>query len=61
MTLRVHLRVKLTVSTRSSILDSRFSKPFDQSQDAEECCVTNLHADVFVSFLSLLFVHQNLA
>ena len=52
MTLRVHLKVKLTVSTRSSKLDSRFSKPFNQCHNATERCVTSLYTDVFVLFFS---------
>ena len=52
MTLRVRLRVKLTVSTRSSKLDLRFSKPFDHLHNAKERCVASLYTDVFVLFFS---------
>ena len=45
-TLCVRLRVKLTVSTRSSKLDSRFSKPFDQLHNAKEHCVISLYTDI---------------
>ena len=52
MTLRVRLRVKLTVSTRSSKLDSRFSKPLDQSHNAKKRSVTSLYTDVLLLFFS---------